>query len=167
MAGIKCLKCGANIPDAAEFCPSCGAPKAGNVAAQQQAQPTQQQPMYQQQMVKTGDPLKNLAETLFSTKFMMIFILIGILLIFIGMFIWTFGYPGEPTNDADDYGILKPAAIVTNLGFFAISTTLLCGGIVNSKLNGYVRLGLILAGAWILTGALSGMDFDPGNYLPW
>jgi len=160
MAVGKCLKCGADIPDGAEFCPGCGAPKAAPV------QPMQQ-PMYQQPPMKSADPLKNLAETIFSTKFMMVFILIGILLVFIGMFIWTFGYPGEPATDADDYGILKPAAVITNLGFFAISTTLLCGGIVNNKLNSYVRLGLVLAGAWILTGTLSGMDFDPGNYLPW
>jgi len=165
MAGSKCLKCGAEIPGTAEFCPNCGAPKGGTQAAPQPAQP--QQPMYTQQMMKPQKPLKNLAETIFSTKFMMVFILIGILLVFIGMFIWTFGYPGEPTNDSDDYGILKPAAIITNLGFFAISTTLLCGGIINNKLNSYVRLGLILAGAWILTGTLSGLDFDPSNYLPW
>ena len=28
MAAIKCVKCGANIPKGARFCPACGAPKA-------------------------------------------------------------------------------------------------------------------------------------------
>jgi len=170
MAVNKCLKCGAAIPEGAEFCPGCGAPKGVKAVTQQVAQPAQpmqtQQPMYQQPMVKTGDPLKNLAGTLFSTKLMTIFILIGILIVFIGMIIWTIGYPGiDDAGDPDNYGMLKPAAIISYLGFFMIAGVSLIGGMLNNKLNSYVRLGLILTGAFILMGLISAIN--PVTFLPW
>lgn len=197
MAIKRCLKCGANIPDGADFCPSCGAPRGAKAVAQQppaqqppaqpqqpafQQQPVQsQQPIYQQQPmyqkpVKSGDPLKNLVKTLFSTKMMVVFIMIGLLLVFVGMFIWTLGFPGYKTDfqsvaDQKDYiesyGILRYASLVSSLGFFIVSGVLLLGGMLNNTLNHYVRLGLILAGAWILAAALNGPALDPGNFLPW
>jgi len=181
MAFKKCLKCGADVPDVAEFCPSCGAPKGAKAVTQPAAQPVQpvqpQQPVYQQQMmVKQGDPLKNLAKTVFSTKMMVIFIMIGLLLIFIGMFLWTFGYPGyehefKSDGDVKDYnesfGMLRWASLLSSIGFFILAAILLCGGILNNTLPPYVRLGLLFAGAWLLAAALTGSTLDPGNFLPW
>lgn len=154
----KCSKCGSIIPEGAGFCPSCGAPKAGG-------QPIQQQ--YQQPMSRAGGGLDDMVKMLFSKKFIALGILIGILLIFISIFIWTFAYPAEPTNDVDDYGILKVPAIISHLGFFLISAVLLCGGMLNTTFDKYIRLGMILAGAWILAATLSLFDLSPSGYLPW
>ncbi len=153
----KCSKCGNIIPDGAGFCASCGAPKAGG-------QPIQQ---YQQPMPSTGGGLNDMVKMLFSKKLIALGILIGILLIFISIFIWTFAYPDADTKDADDYGILKIPAIMSHLGFFIISAVLLCGGLLNTSFDKYIRLGMILAGAWILAATLSISDLNPNYYLPW
>lgn len=161
MAVKRCLKCGAEIPEEAQFCPSCGAPKGTEAirdeamqpsSAPQQQQtpppppPPQQQNYQYQQAQRTGDPLKDLAKTFFSIKMIVIAICIGVLLLLVAAGIQSFVQP----EAWDDDTVRHAASFLQSLAYYGIGLILICGGIVNSKLDKYFRLGLIIAGALIL-----------------
>jgi hypothetical protein len=144
---IKCSKCGADIPDGASFCPKCGASKSSVTPQSQQYNKRTMQPM--------GGGLEELGKTLFSTRFLIIGVLLGIFLVFIASLIYTITYPPD-SND-----ILKVPSILSELGFIAISTALICGGIVNHHLNRFVRLAMVFIGVWLLVIVFGG----PSDYL--
>ena len=127
MAVSKCVKCGANIPDGAGFCPACGAPKAA--AAQPAAQPVAQQPV--------GPGLGATVEKLCSTMLITIGILIGILLAFIGKMIIT-------VSPLATYYLIV-------FGLNGAGLAMLMGGLFNNTLNPHVRGGLATAGGIMLT----------------
>jgi len=149
MAGIKCNNCGANIPAGAAFCPGCGTPKPQAPAAPQQAAPA---PVYAAQPVQTQQPprashsIGGIFDTLFSKTFVCIFVLLGILLAWIGGIIYIF---------ADDLNILRAGIILNSLGFLFVGVSTLMGGITNKNFDKNVRLGLIVGGSVIIVLSLA------------
>ena len=148
MAINKCLKCGADIPEGAGFCPSCGAPKGAQAAVQasQQGQPQMKQtPSSQQPMPapmkppKTSMGLGPTVESLLTTTFVSIFVLIGILLAFIGKIV------AQWSGTATYY--------LTVLGLNGAGAALLFGGFFNKNMNPNMRAGMITAGGIMITVA--------------
>ena len=142
MAVSKCSKCGANIPGGATFCPSCGAPKAGEQPA---PQPVQSQPVPVAPSQPMGSSLQGLANTMFSTFMIVLGICIGTLLAFISLIIITYGGGGGA----------QAGFILNLLAFGGMSILMIGGGLLNYKLHPYVRAALIAAGGVVLVWALS------------
>jgi len=130
MAVSKCVKCGADIPAGAEFCPACGAPKGGGQPAAQ--------PVAQPAPVKSGGAsFQGSINMLFSRMMITIGLFIGILVIWIIRIIGQF--------------YAHVALTITYLTFIAgLGGFLFCAGFLNSKLNVYVRAALIVAGAALI-----------------
>jgi zinc-ribbon domain len=138
MAVSKCVNCGANIPASAAFCPNCGAQKVAQPVPQPMA--TAPQPVY-------GGPssVMGMLDTVFSKIIIFVMILLGLLLACIGgiLILFTSG------------GVVKAGAILNSIGFLFIGTFLLMGGLVNKEFDNYVRLGMVISGALMLTWTLS------------
>lgn len=147
MADVKCNKCGANIPDKADFCPACGAPKAvAQPAAQPVAQPTQPRPVVQKASAvsKNASPLEGLFHMVFSKTAIVLGIGIGILLLWIGVVIAIFAS-----------GSSDIAMFLSSMGFAAMGFLLLGGGIWNNKINVYARLAMVLIGGFLVVNGIS------------
>jgi predicted RNA-binding Zn-ribbon protein involved in translation (DUF1610 family) len=140
MAASKCVNCGANIPASAAFCPNCGAQKAAQPAPQPMATAPAPQPGF-------GGPSSvfGMLDTVFSKIIIFVMILLGLLLACIGgiLVVFTSG------------GVRTAGAILNSLGFVFIGTFLLMGGLVNREFDNYVRLGMVISGALMLTWTLS------------
>ena len=142
MTVSKCIRCGANIPPGAAFCPSCGAPKAVEQPTTQQAQPV----YYPTQ---TGS-IENVFDTFFSTKLIVLGVLFGLLIVWIGNILFTFIFP--PTTV--DYTGIRVATFLNAFGLFVMGSFLIGGGISNKILDKFVRLGMIIGGAWLVGTSL-------------
>jgi hypothetical protein len=140
MAALKCANCGANIPDKAAFCPGCGAPKVENQP--EQKQPTQTPQPVQQQPSKS---IPELVESIFTETNMFIMIPLGVLLACIGGLINFYG----------GFNYSTAGIIVNVLGVLFIGMFLLMGGITIKNYDKFVRLGMILGGAIMLTWTIS------------
>ena len=140
MAASKCVNCGVNIPASAAFCPNCGAQKAAQTAPQQMATAPAPQPGF-------GGPssIIGMLDTVFSKIIIFVMILLGLLLACIGGILVAF----------TSGGVLKAGAILNSIGFVFIGTFLLMGGLVNREFDNYVRLGMVISGALMLTWTLS------------
>jgi hypothetical protein len=139
MVALKCANCGANIPDKAAFCPACGAPKAEVQPEQQPAQtpkPVQQQP---------SKSIPELVESIFTETNMFIMIPLGVLIACIGGLISFYG----------GFNYATAGVIVNVLGVLFIAMFLLMGGITIKNYDKYVRLGMIVGGAIMLTWTIS------------
>ena len=142
MAVSKCLKCGADIPEVAEFCPSCGAPKEAKAVAQpvQPMQPMQAAPMSMQKV----SPMAGIFDMFFSKTGIIMGAAIGILLAWIGVLIGTF---------SDGNGDI--ATFMSATGFAAMGLVLVAGGVWNRKIDTRARLGMVGIGGYVLTVGLS------------
>ena len=142
MAVSKCLKCGTDIPEGAEFCPSCGAPKGARAVAQpvQPMQPMQAAPMSMQKV----SPMAGIFDMFFSKTGIILGVAIGILLAWIGVLIGTF---------SDGNGDI--ATFMTSTGFAAMGLVLVAGGVWNRKIDTRARLGMVGIGGYVLTVGLS------------
>jgi hypothetical protein len=131
MAVVKCPKCGADIPEGADFCPACGAPKAVEAA--------------RQQGTSGSSSLQGLFDTIFTEIIIYIMILLGLLFACIGgiLVLFTAGTAGQI------------GGVLNSLGFVFIGTFLLMGGLVNNSFDKFVRVGMIISGALSLTWTLS------------
>ena len=150
---VKCIKCGADTPDNASFCPSCGAPKQVEQPDVFQNQEPVDQPAPQQTYVappppvpKTkkpaGEDIKKLIDTLFTKKMIIIIFFIAVLVAWITRIINQFVYAGSTASNALN---------IVNFTFMAgIGAILFSGGLLNTKFDKYLRLGLIIAGALFL-----------------
>ena len=136
----KCVKCGASIPASASFCPNCGARKADQPTPQPMVTTQTPQPVF-------GGPssLLGMLDAIFSKLVIFVMILLGLLLACIGgiLIVFTSG------------GVRTTGAILNSLGFIFIGTFLLMGGLVNKGFDNYVRLGMVISGALMLTWTLS------------
>ena len=160
MAIKRCLKCGADIPDEAEFCPSCGAPKGAKAVTQQPAkaqpaaqQPVAQQAVYQQQQpmqssnpmsMQKVSPLAGIFDMVYSKTLIIGLTAIGILLAWIATMIGIF---------SSENGDIAQALLST--GFALIGLQLIAGGIWNNRIIPLARLGMIFIGGSILVAGLS------------
>ncbi len=137
----KCSKCGADLSKDAAFCPLCGASK--------EAEPVQSQPVAQPRPVapppkpvKTGPSgMDGFIDFVFSLKMIVIGLFIAVLVAWItrlvGQFV-TFGNASLAVN-------------IVNFTFMAgAGGLLLVGGLLNNKLNVYVRAALMVTGGLLL-----------------
>ena len=138
MAKTNCLKCGAEIPDNAAFCPSCGAPKGQPQPASQPMQPSSSP-------LQGGvSPMKNLFDMAFSKTGIILVMAIGILLVWIGLLINTFST-----------GNGNVATLLASMGYAAIALFLSGGGIWNKKIDKYARLGMVIVGGLVAINGLN------------
>ena len=135
---VKCSKCGANIPDEAGFCPSCGTSKSGEQRTQQ--------PVYRPvKASKSNDasPLEDIFNMVFSKTAIILVIALGILFAWIGTVIIIFA-----TGSADI------ATLLSSMGFAAMGLFLTGGGLWNSKIDKFVRLAMVLIGIYLVAHSL-------------
>jgi len=154
MAVSKCPKCGANIPDAADFCPGCGAPKAAAQPVQPRPTPVAQP---SQQPVKSGAGMHGFIETVFSKMFLTIGVGVCLLIAWICKLIMQFidQFEISRTTGMATQTTGYTALYVLNFTFLAgAGIILLFAGILYMKYKLHVRLGLIIAGAFLLATAL-------------
>ena len=137
---VKCSKCGANIPDEAGFCPSCGATKAGGQSAPQATYRSMNP-----SNPKSISPLEGIFDMAFSKTAIIIVIALGILFAWIGIVIGIFAS-----------GSANIAMLLSSMGFAAMGLFLIGGGIWNSRINKFVRLAMVLMGIYLVVTALSG-----------
>ena len=123
----KCNKCGNEIPKDAKFCLNCG------VKVVKEIKPT-------------NEPIHQLFQSLFSKNLIVAAILLGILFIWIGVFISTF---------STDLTGWRAAQTLNSVGFSIAGAFLICGGIVNDNMDKYVKLGMIVIGVYMITSVLS------------
>jgi len=153
MAATKCNNCGAKIPKEAQFCPGCGAPKPAVQQAPQQTQPApQQMQTMSKPMVAGSNSMQGLLNTIFSKKFIILGVCLGILLIWIGIVIGNFSI-GYPYTDMNFYGP-KFAGTINSLGFAILAIALIGGGIQNRRIDKFVRMGMVFGGTLSLGLAL-------------
>ena len=132
MGEAICSKCGASFPEEANFCPSCGAKRG---ATTQYA--TQQ--------------TYGIFNSLFSKNLIIIGVCFGILLAWIGSIIYIFGaITAIPNMDA-----IKAALVLGFIGFAALGLFLLGGGIFNKEIDKYVRVGMVVMGAYIIVATMN------------
>jgi hypothetical protein len=127
----KCVKCSADIPQGASFCPSCGIPKAV------------EQPKYQPIYHPTEMGLTGLFDMIFSRTTIIIGIAIGMLLAWISLLIAIFAS-----------GSSNIAFVLNSIGFVGIGFLLVGGGIFNNNIDKYVRLAMVLIGGYIILMSL-------------
>ena len=139
MTTIKCTSCGANIPEKAAFCPACGAPKKDMQPETKQAKPAQT-PVSQ-----PSKSIPELVESIFSETNIFLLIPLGVLLACIGGIINFYG----------GFNLITAGIIVNVFGVLLIGMSLLMGGMLIKKYDNFVRLGMILGGAIMLTWTLS------------
>ena len=148
MTEDKCLKCGTIIPKEAKFCPNCGAVKVietpQTVQPQTvQPQPIQTQPVQPRPMPNPSRPMYETLGPLFSKNLIIVGILIGILIAWIGEIVARFTI------------YLSAGWVLNSLGFVFVGLFLTGGGIINKNLDKFVRLGLIVGGAITLGMGIS------------
>lgn len=139
MAAIKCVKCGANIPEGAAFCPSCGAPIEEKKPESQAPAPVQKP---QQQVSKS---IPEMVNSIFTETNMFIMVPLGILIAGIGGLIYIFG----------GYNVYRIGLVVNVIGCLFIGMFLLMGGITIKNYEKFVRLGMIVGGIIMITWTLS------------
>jgi hypothetical protein len=131
MGEAICNKCGTNFPEEANFCPSCGAKR--GATTQYATQPTY-----------------GIFGMLFSKNLIIVGVCFGILLAWIGSVIFTFG---TTSQDA-----IKAAMVLGNIGFAALGLFLLGGGIFSKEIDKYVRVGMVIMGAYVIVTTLNIMS---------
>lgn len=146
MAAIKCMKCGANIPEGASFCPNCGAPKAEEKPAPQQEQQQTASAPTPIPEPKAQKSIPELIDSIFSETNMFVMIFLGILIACIGGLIFTFG--GSSNT-------IQIGTVINVFGCLMIGLFLLIGGISIKSYEKFVKLGMILGGAIMITWSLS------------
>jgi len=150
MPVVKCMKCGADIPDNAAFCPACGAPKEEVKKTPQPVQPspqpkqTQTIPITSQKIKKTISPMEGLFNMFFSKTAIIIGVALGILFAWIGLIVRVFAA-----------GSSNIAVLLSSMGFAGIGLLLLGGGIWNKKINSYARLAMVLIGGFLVVNGVS------------
>lgn len=165
MAVKRCLKCGAEITEDAQFCPSCGAPKGTDAIREEAMEPAatpqpgqqnpppayQQPPQYQQPMkpqtplsMQKVSPLAGIFDMAFSKTGIIMGVAIGVLLAWIGVLIGVFS-----TRNID------VAMFMSATGFAIIGFQLAAGGLWNKKIIQYARLGMVLIGGYIIINGVS------------
>lgn len=134
MGEAICNKCGASFPEEANFCPGCGAKKGAT-------------------MQHVAQPAYGIFGMLFSKNFIIAGVCLGILFAWIGSIIYIFGaIAAIPNLDA-----VKAALVLGFIGFAALGLFLLGGGIFNKEIDKYVRVGMVIMGAYVVITTLNVM----------
>ena len=125
----KCVKCGVDIPDGAGFCPSCGTSKgAAPPPSQPVPQPVAPAPVQRPPRPKDISPFESIFDMVFSKTAIILTIIVGTLLAWIGILIATFS-----TGNSDI------ALFLNSSGFAGMGLFLAAGGIWNKKIDKYAK----------------------------
>jgi ABC-type multidrug transport system permease subunit len=127
MGDENCSKCGAELPSNSKFCLNCGV-------------------KVEKETRSEREPIHEVFRFLFSKNLIIAAILFGILFIWIGAIVLTF------STDLTGY---RAAQTLNSLGFFITGVFLIGGGIVNDAMDKYVRVGMIVIGAYMITSVLA------------
>lgn len=140
---VKCIICGVEVPDSADYCSSCGS----KIKREQQPAP---QPIYRKikRLNLNKSPLEAIFNMIFSKTIIIFVIALGILFAWIGILIMIFA-SGNP-----DIAIL-----ISSIGFAAMGFFLISGGIWNSRVENLVRLAMVLMGIFLVVQSLSVTGF--------
>lgn len=144
MVGEVCVKCGAKIPAGGKFCLECGTPigaQQAPAAAPVAAPAAAPAPSIAQ---RGSSPLEGIFDIVFSKTAIIIGVAVGILLAWIGLLIFIFA----PLS-------WQPAALIASLGFGAMGVLLVSGGVWNRGIDKFVRLAMVLIGAWLIVQTIS------------
>ena len=136
MAENICANCGNKVPAKAKFCLSCGAQVTQATQPQQAPAPAPVQPRPAPVSRAPAAPIGDIFNTLFTKQLILAFVLLGILLAWIGRIVALF---------FADAGIA-----INSIGFAAAGIFLVGGGITNNNLDKYVKLGMVVGGAAVL-----------------
>ena len=166
----KCSKCGADLSADAEFCPLCGTKKVAQPVQPEQPAPVQPEPVQQQpaqtqptavsppppKPVKTGGGAQGFIDLIFSKMLLTIGVGICFLVAWIAKLImqfidqWEYSLGGITSQTT-----AFTAMYVLNFTFMAAAGLLLFGaGFLYKKYNTYIRIGLIVAGAVVLSTSI-------------
>jgi hypothetical protein len=127
MPNEKCKKCGAEIPMDSKFCLNCGAKVTNETKT-------------------VTEPVTQMLHMVFSKNIIIATFLLGLLFIWIGVLVMTF------STDTTGYRV---AMVLNSFGFFLNGIVLIGGGIVNERIEKYVRLGMVVVGVYMITMVLS------------
>ncbi|KYK20792.1 hypothetical protein AYK24_03650 [Thermoplasmatales archaeon SG8-52-4] len=138
MAVKKCIKCDARIPAGAGFCPACGAPVEEN-----QKTPKSKPTPVESKPIRSGqNGLQDIIKLITSQKIMVLCFVLAILIAWITRIINQY----QPS-----YSDSFTAVNIINFTFMAgIGGLLLLGGLINNKINIYLRGALIITGGIFL-----------------
>lgn len=121
----ECPECGSEVGEDAQYCPECGASLTATIKPGR---------VYTRPSV---------IKSLFSKSIALGGTIAGIILVWISRLINIFADPGSTAMDG--------ANVLNSLGFMSMGVFLVGGGISNSDLNDYVRLGMVLGGILLVT----------------
>jgi len=107
--------------------------------------------MQVREMQQPIEQIDGIFEKLFSKTLIVVGILVGILLIWIGSIVTTFGTMTSGSS-LDAY---KASIVLSSLGIAAMGVFLVGGGVANKNIDKYVRLAMIIGGVLLLTGLFS------------
>lgn len=134
MAVKTCIKCGAKIPAGAGFCPACGA----QVVEEQKVPKSEKTNVISKPIGSGQGGIQDFLNFITSLRIMVICLFIAILVSWITKIIIQY-----QTTYSSAYDALN----VVNFTFMAgIGIILFLGGLINNKINMYLRTGLIITG---------------------
>jgi hypothetical protein len=133
----KCTNCEAKIPAGAGFCPACGA----QIVDEQKKPKSETNPGISKPIKSGQGGLQDLINLITSFKMMVLFLVIAVLVAWITKII----------NQYQTYSSAFTAVNIVNFTFMAgIGLILFLGGLFNSKINTYLRTGLLITGGLFL-----------------
>ena len=134
MAVKKCTSCQAKIPAGAGFCPACGAQ-----IVNEQTKPKSETNPGISKPIKSGQGgIQDLIYFITSFKMMVLCLVIAVLVAWITKIINQY---------QTTYSSAFTAVNIVNFTFMAgIGLILFLGGLFNSKINTYLRTGLLITG---------------------
>ncbi|KYK29101.1 hypothetical protein AYK20_00830 [Thermoplasmatales archaeon SG8-52-1] len=138
MAVKKCINCEAKIPAGSGFCPACGA----QIVDEQKKPKSDINPVISKPVKSGQGGFKDLINFITSFKIMVLCLIIAVLVAWITKIIIQY-----QTTYSSAYDALN----IVNFTFMAgIGIILFLGGLFNSKINTYLRTGLIITGGLFL-----------------
>jgi len=153
MVGEICTKCGAKLPAGGKFCLECGTPIGAQQAPAAAPAPAPPTAAPAPSIAQSGSsPLEGIFNMVFSKTAIIIGVAVGILLAWIGLLIFIFA----PLS-------WQPAALIASLGFGAMGVLLVNGGVWNRKIDKFVRLAMVLIGAWLIVQTISFVGIIAAN----
>jgi hypothetical protein len=98
--------------------------------------------------------MENVEDTFFTKKTIIGGIFIGIIIALIANLTVTFGF----TSFTSNYFFIQFTSALSTIGISIIGSFLILGGISNTSIDKFVRLGMVVAGGSLIAMALSAIS---------